>query len=80
MFRPLFRLISVAALAIVGDPTHMGRFVACLVLGAFATAATYWLYPAPLSIWPGVLIMLSAAAIGVVWEWRAEKTKEGTLR
>lgn len=64
----------------VGDPTYLLRVGVCLVVGALATLAVYWLWPAPLSIWPGAAMMLASALAGVLWEWRSGDAEQPTLK
>jgi hypothetical protein len=80
MFRPLLKLLSVSFLALFGDPTYLARVATCLVAGALITAVAYWLWPTTLTVWPGGVVMVGAAVVGVAWEWRAEKAAEKTLR
>jgi hypothetical protein len=80
MFRALFRLLAVSLLALIGDPGHLWRFSSCLLAGSAVAVALYWLWPAVLPLWPGVVLVSGAAAAGAFWEWRAQKAAERIVR
>jgi hypothetical protein len=80
MFRSFIKFASVVFLALFADPAFLWRLTVCLLIGATATVLCYWLWPAVLPVWPGALLILGSAIVGITWEWRASKSNETTIR
>jgi hypothetical protein len=68
----MLRYLALIVLALLNDPTYLARVWVALLIGACLVALGYWLaLPLVLPMWPGLVTVLVAAAIGVVWEIHA---------
>ena len=76
----MLKLLAVSFLGLFGDPTYLWRVGVCLAAGAGVTVLIYLFWPGVLPVWPGAVTLLVAAAIGVLWEWRARSSERGRLR
>jgi hypothetical protein len=74
----MLRYLVIVVLAWFGDPSYLVRFWLSLLVGAGAVALGYWFaLPQVLPMWPGVITVLVAAAVGVAWELHASSISKG---
>ena len=67
------KLLALVSLTLLDDPIYLLRVWASLGVGVFLVCLGYWIAsPEVLPMWPGLLVLLVAALIGVIWEIYAE--------
>lgn len=72
----MLRHLLVALVAIVGDLSFL-RFFAALAASFTLAVVGYWLVlPRVLPLWPGVIVVLSGAVIGLAWELVSRRRNE----